>query len=733
MTHMRTISLFILIFTTLQAFSQDDIADARTMAEGSTVTVTGIVTGGEEFNTSLRYIQDASAGIAIYDPSLDGILLGDEITVSGELTLFNNLLEIVNVSSVAVEASNQPLPAPNVQTLGAGFTENFEAQLMQFDNVTFIETGTFVSGSANYQITDGSQVKDIRVWASTDLAGSPIPSETISIIGLMGQYQDTYQLQPRAFTDLIFGGAPVFSTEVKQENITQNSFDVTFETINPGNTVINYSINPGNLSAEVSDMAFVTDHTLSLSNLSPGTIYFVQATSISSTGEESQSGVYAMATESESSGDIKVYFNNPVDHSVATDELATYVNNAMADTLIAFINSATESIDMCIYNIDNDNNIIDAINAAIANGIDVRIVADYEVNSTTYSSINTMNKRKSPQPGFQNAPGGGSYKLMHNKFLVLDADATDPMLPKVWSGSMNFTDNQVNSASQNSIIIQDQSLARAYRLEFEEMYIDNVFGPEKKNNTPHEFVIGGNRAELYFSPSDDTEQKIKDAVLTANSDIEVAMFSYTRFGVSFDIADALASGAFVAGMVEDTTGGDFAFDVIADETPGTWLKEGTSNQLHHKYMIVDAHDTSSDPLVLTGSHNWSSSANFSNDENTLIVHNATVANLYYQEWRKRYTDNGGSIFVSVLEDWTGEILSDIRIKPNPVHNSMQIQNIDINDVAAVQVFSSTGSLIMDLPVSTDLQYNLGLIEDGFYLISVLFNDGSSASAKVIKN
>jgi len=730
---MRILTIIILFFLSLSVSAQIDISDARTMAEGSTVTVSGIVTGGEEFNSSLRYIQDLTAGIAIYDPALAGILPGDEITVSGELTLFNNLLEIVNVSSVIVDASGQTIPVANNQTLGAGFAEDFEAQLMQFDNVTFVETGTFISGSANYQITDGVQTKDVRIWGSTDIAGAPIPSETISLVGLMGQYQDTYQLQPRAFTDFKFGGAPVFSTDLSQENISQNSFDITFQTIHPGNTIINYSINPGNLSAEVSDMALVSDHTATMSNLSPGTIYYVQATSISANGEESISGIYAMATESQSSGDIKVYFNDVVDHSVATGELATYVNNSMADTLIAFLNSATESIDMCMYNIDNDNNIVDALNAVIASGIDVRIVADYEINSSAYSSINTANKKKSPQPGFQNAPGGGSYKLMHNKFIILDADASDPMLPKVWSGSMNFTDNQVNNDSQNIIVIQDQSLARAYKAEFEEMYVDNVFGPEKKNNTPHEFIIGGNRAELYFSPSDDTEQKIKDAIATAQSDIEVAMFSYTRFGISFEISDALAAGAFAAGVVEDTTGGGFAFDVIHEDAPDSWLKESTSNLLHHKYMIVDAHSPGSDPQVLTGSHNWSTSANFSNDENTLIIHDARVANLYYQEWVKRYTDNGGSVFVGILEDWLDSKITDLRISPNPVQDELMIRDIDISDVDRVILYSSAGEAILDESLSNDLKLGLGNLESGFYILSVLFKDGKSATAKVVKD
>jgi len=40
--------------------------------------------------------------------------------------------------------------------------------------------------------------------------------------------------------------------------------------------------------------------------------------------------------------------------------------------------------------------------------------------------------------------------------------------------------------------------------------------------------------------------------------------------------------------------------------------------------------------VWTGSHNWSDVANVSNDENSIVIHNAPISNLYYQEFKKRF-------------------------------------------------------------------------------------------------
>ncbi|HXP53063.1 MAG TPA: T9SS type A sorting domain-containing protein, partial [Bacteroidia bacterium] len=50
----------------------------------------------------------------------------------------------------------------------------------------------------------------------------------------------------------------------------------------------------------------------------------------------------------------------------------------------------------------------------------------------------------------------------------------------------------------------------------------------------------------------------------------------------------------------------------------------------------------SDPLVLTGSHNWTASANSNNDENTIIIHNDTIANLYYQSFAEDFLVISGS-------------------------------------------------------------------------------------------
>ena len=80
-----------------------DIATARNQGIGANVTITGIVTNGDELGV-IRYIQDNTAGMALYDASLASLQRGDEVTVSGTLVDYNGLLEMNPVNSNSINS-----------------------------------------------------------------------------------------------------------------------------------------------------------------------------------------------------------------------------------------------------------------------------------------------------------------------------------------------------------------------------------------------------------------------------------------------------------------------------------------------------------------------------------------------------------------------------------------------------------------------------------------------------
>ena len=158
------------------------------------------------------------------------------------------------------------------------------------------------------------------------------------------------------------------------------------------------------------------------------------------------------------------------------------------------------------------------------------------------------------------------------------------------------------------------------------------FGADKSWNTPVDFLVGGSPVGC-TSPTDGTNAAILSEIEAANADFEFALLTLTRD----DLGDAIVElnqSFFVSpiGVIEqvNTTGSEF--DNLISNGVQAYAHD-VSGDCHHKYAIVDHSEVGSDPLVITGSHNWSSSAENVNDENTVIVHDARVANLYHQEFR----------------------------------------------------------------------------------------------------
>ena len=64
---MKKTTIILSCLISLITYSQD-IATARSQGIGSIVTITGVVTNGDELGP-IRYIEDATAGMALYDPT----------------------------------------------------------------------------------------------------------------------------------------------------------------------------------------------------------------------------------------------------------------------------------------------------------------------------------------------------------------------------------------------------------------------------------------------------------------------------------------------------------------------------------------------------------------------------------------------------------------------------------------------------------------------------------------
>ena len=244
--------LSIIFFLSINiAINGQTIADARNQAIGQTVTITGVATNGPELGP-IRYIQDGTAGLPAYGSNLSSIQRGDSVTATGVLFEFSGLLELSPTTSYSILGQGT-LPEPLLIPITSA-NESLEGQLVQIDNVTFVQSGVFANGSSTVQITDGSNTLDVRINGSTDIDGTAVPTGPVTIVALLGQFNANHQLIPRDLNDISPYVAPAREINIKLggNNVLNNE---TYVVGNTPSTVLTVE-NTGSEDLTISSVSF---------------------------------------------------------------------------------------------------------------------------------------------------------------------------------------------------------------------------------------------------------------------------------------------------------------------------------------------------------------------------------------------------------------------------------------------------------------------------------------------
>ncbi len=324
----------------------------------------------------------------------------------------------------------------------------------------------------------------------------------------------------------------------------------------------------------------------------------------------------------------------------------------IADALFGFLEKATESLDIAMYDIRVRQAIEqrgrDVLRRAVERGVKVRLVYELEeegrdpLPAPPHTDPAALEAEPFPTHGVATTTG-----LMHHKYIVRDKKT-------VWTGSMNWTEDSWTRQENVVVVIDSERLATAYTLNFEELWkardVDSTGNVE-----PRPIEVGTAIVRPWFCPGhgEALAHRIAKHLGKAKQRIRIASPVLTSGPILATLVEIVNEDRCdVAGVVDDTqidqvffqwktngvsewkipllhtvlTKGDFSGKIT---TP--WTPDSIHDFMHAKVAVAD--DTS-----FIGSFNLSRSGE-RNAENVVEIHDAAIADrlaTFIDEIRARY-------------------------------------------------------------------------------------------------
>jgi phosphatidylserine/phosphatidylglycerophosphate/cardiolipin synthase-like enzyme len=385
-----------------------------------------------------------------------------------------------------------------------------------------------------------------------------------------------------------------------------------------------------------------------------------------------------ISTENEDIGTHAVYFNRGVAGSQAftrkfgnekelSPEAYRWLSRGLDEALLKFIakaNGPEYSIRASVYEFSYMP-VLDAFKKASDSGADVKIVYDHR-KPEPYETSDECIEKAGIEDLMIRRSENKSY-ISHNKFIILLKNGK-PV--EVWTGSTNFTDGGIFGQSNVGHIVRDLKIAQSYFEYWQMISSDPQINPFRKwnsNHTPMPRIVNKSDdfLDVVFSPRL-SEAKSKEenpyAMQWYAEQLEEArmMVNFTAaFGVNARLTDVFSeSKEYLRYLILDNKGNGTTKERTSrieanpsnkvaigsflrkSQLPGMLPEQLTDLNnhvkfVHTKYMILDA--LSPEPMLITGSANFSDASTKNNDENMLIIKgNTRVTDMYLGEFMRLF-------------------------------------------------------------------------------------------------
>ncbi len=336
-------------------------------------------------------------------------------------------------------------------------------------------------------------------------------------------------------------------------------------------------------------------------------------------------------------GRLDVYYNDP-----GTRRTNMWEPDA-EQILVDLIDGSNASIDFAVMGFTRQP-VISALIRAHDRGVKVRMVGDADHWYNT--GYRQLDARQIP------IVTGNQPHIMHNKFFIFDRRI-------VMAQTSNVSDSDMRMNSNNFIVMDSPPIAADFQAEFEQMF-GGLFGHTKSEiDNGRVYEVGDTTVEVWFTPNEDALGRILEIVDGAEESVRFTIFAFTKdqIGSAYirkqrqfmewneangvDTTGYIDTFRTVAGVVDQSqlhSNGQYheAYRLLGAQVPirldandntmqpGDYQAGG--GRLHSKTMLIDA--DGENPIVITGSFNWSAAATSSNDEFLLILRGERVAQMY---------------------------------------------------------------------------------------------------------
>ena len=422
---------------------------------------------------------------------------------------------------------------------------------------------------------------------------------------------------------------------------------------------------------------------------------------------------------------VQVYFNHN-QTSKYQDSYRHFIRQGdnLEQHIIDAINNAQSTVDVAVMEFRLPK-VAQALIAKHATGVKVRLLIDNKYNKTLAEykpeEIARMNRhdklafeelKRYPtdalallrKSGIQikDDTSEGATKgsgLMHHKFIVVDGKTTIISSGNFTTSDMHGDFNSLESrGNPNNIVVVpvNTELSQIFTDEFNAMW-QGLFKSHKPYRPPVKILLGQGTITIKFSPDSKKQEAkttsngmIANFIEQASSSVHIAVFVYSDQQISDTLGNMHAQGIQDIKVLIDQ---DFyrksyskAYDAMGVcprpgkrkskiivkpwqhpiTTVGYPIAPAGDRGVHSKMAILDGR------VAIAGSHNWSNSANYLNDETLIAIDNPTVAAHYEREFSRLY----GTAMVGLKTlPYAQTCSSDMLVNPTQLTNPTVVEFI----------------------------------------------------------